>query len=384
LIRPQEDTVCAYSSLKKNNEHLTQVEPQSEAKSSFAGLLLNHVETAACCLNAEAQFVYVNHALCQLLEFSEQDLETIALYNLEPTGSPDLWQQQWQLLKQNRSLVYPAQYHLKSGAILFARVKMTYVIQQEQELICATISTESSHPQLTANFSPLDHLNPLNDIKSQFVPIICHQFRSLLNVISLSNSLLKRNLSRWSVTEKQPYLEHIQNAVNQITQLLEQSVLFGKSITGSVYPKPVPIDLNQFCHELIDQLRPQLDSHQQEVILTLSDEGCVADSYLLCIVLTNLLSNASKYSLPGTLLHLTVLCQSQSLDVQIQDAGIGIPENDQQRLFEPFYRCSNVGDRPGIGLGLALVKSIIESQGGKIKLISTPDVGTTVTFSLPL
>jgi signal transduction histidine kinase len=370
---------------KKNNEHLIKAELSSEAKSSFADLLLNHVETAVCCLNAEARFVYVNHALCQLLEFSEQELETIALYDLELTGSSDLWQQQWQLLQQKRSLVYPTQYQLKSGVILFARVKMTHVIQQEQELICATISTESSHSQITANPSfSLDHPNPLNDIKSQFVPIICHQFRSLLNVISLSNSLLKRNLNRWSATEKQPYLEHIQNAVNQITQLLEQSVLFGKSITGSVHPKPVPIDLNQFCHALIDQLRPQLDPHQQKIILTLSDGGCVTDSYLLHTILINLLSNASKYSPPGTLLHLTVLCQSQSLDVQIQDAGIGIPENDQQRLFEPFYRCSNVGDRPGIGLGLALVKNIIESQGGKIKLTSTPGVGTTVTFSLPL
>jgi signal transduction histidine kinase len=369
---------------KRTNEHLIKVELQSEAKYSFADLLLNHVETGACCLNAEARFVYVNPALCQLLEFSEQELETIALYDLEPLGSPDLWQQQWQLLKQKRSLVYPVQYQLKSGAVLVARVKMSYVIQQDQELICATISTESSHSRIMANPSSLDYPNPLNDIKSQFVPIICHQFRSLLNVISLSNSLLKRNLNRWSATEKQPYLEHIQNAVNQITQLLEQSVLFGKSITGSVHPKPVPIDLNQFCHALIDQLQPQLDPHQQKVILTLSDGGCVADAYLLHTVLTNLLSNASKYSPPGTLLHLTVLCQPQSLDVQIQDAGIGIPENDQQRLFEPFYRCSNVGDRPGIGLGLALVKSIIESQGGKIKLTSTPDVGTTVTFSLPL
>jgi two-component system, OmpR family, phosphate regulon sensor histidine kinase PhoR len=370
---------------KKIDASLTKVESQSQAKPLFASILLNHIETAACCLNAEAQFIYVNPALCQLLESSEQELETIALYNLESTGSPNLWQQQWQLLKQKRSLVYPTQYQLKSGALLLAKVKMTYVIQQEQELICVVISTESPSTQITTHASsPLEKHNPLNDIKSQFVPIICHQFRSLLNVISLSNSLLKRNLYRWSPAEKQPYLEHIQNAVDQVTQLLEQSVLFGKSITGGICPKPVPIDLNQFCHELIDQLQPVLDAQQQKIILTLSDEGCIADSYLLSTIFTNLLSNASKYSPSNTLLHLTVLGQSHSLDVQIQDAGIGISANDQQRLFEPFYRCSNVGDRPGMGLGLALVKNIIESQGGKIKLTSTPGIGTTVAFSLPL
>ncbi|MCU0568671.1 MAG: sensor histidine kinase [Oculatellaceae cyanobacterium Prado106] len=78
------------------------------------------------------------------------------------------------------------------------------------------------------------------------------------------------------------------------------------------------------------------------------------------------------------------MCQPQNVIFQIKDAGIGIPEADQQRLFEPFYRASNVGDRPGTGLGLSIVKNIVESQGGAIELMSQVQSGTTVSLMLPM
>jgi two-component system, OmpR family, phosphate regulon sensor histidine kinase PhoR len=367
----------------KPDDNQVNVGLQSETNSSFAYLLLNHLDTAACCLNAAGQFICVNRALCDLLELSTQEPESIALYNFEPSGSLSLWQDHWQLLKQERSLTYPVQYYLKSGKVLFARVKITYVQHKGQELACAVFNTEPSSDKATAE-SSLELRKPLSDIKAQFVPILCYQFRSLLNIISFSNSLLKRNLNRWNAAEKQPYIDHIQTAVDRITQLLEQSILLGKSLTGAIHPKTVSINLTSFCQEVLAQIQPLLEANQQKMTFTISEENCLVDPYLLHITLINLLSNASNYSPPHSIIELTVLCHSQSLDIQIRDAGIGIPETDQQRLFEPFYRGSNVDDRSGVGLGLALVKNLVESQGGQIKLTSTLDVGTTVDFSLPL
>jgi two-component system, OmpR family, phosphate regulon sensor histidine kinase PhoR len=374
-------------SQKKPDQDQAEVKSRSEIKNPFACLLLDHLDTAAFCINAEGQFLYANRVFCDLLQLPAQEIESIALYDIEPNGSPALWQEQWKLLKQERSLLYPAHYQLKSGEILLARVKMRYLEYQSQELICASISADAAEvsPSKQDNSSPaaIVHI-PVSEAKSELIPVICHQFRSLLNIISFSNSVIRRNLSRWTVDEKKPYLEHIQTAVDQITYLLDQSVLFGKLVTGTLHSRSAPIHLSSFCQELTEQLQSLLDANQQKIVFTTSEDDCTIDPFLLHTILTHLLSNAISYSIPDSTINLTILHHSQRLDVQIQDAGIGIPEPDQQRLFEPFYRGSNVGDRPGVGLGLAIVKQIVESQGGRIKLTSATNVGTKVSVTIPL
>jgi two-component system, OmpR family, phosphate regulon sensor histidine kinase PhoR len=370
-----------------SEKHLAKVELRPELESSFANLLLNHLDTAAFCLNAEAQFMLVNLAFCELIGISAQELYKVLLYELEENSSLHHWQEQWQSVKQQRSLTRPARYRLKSCS-LPVTVSMRYIEHQGQELICASVTIiPKPKTQIDDSTSLIssEQTKHLSEIKTLFISSICHQFRALLNIVSFSNSLLKRNLSQWSVDETKPYLDHIQTAVEQITQLLDKSLLFGKLTTGHLQPELTPIDLTEFCQQVIAEMQPMLNASQQKSMFTSSKECWIStDSRFLKIILTNLLSNASKYSSPNSTIYFTVVCEPQSVTFQIQDSGIGITEIDQQRLFEPFYRGSNVGDLPGSGLGLATVKKLVELQGGEVNLTSTIDFGTTVVVMLPM
>ncbi len=108
------------------------------------------------------------------------------------------------------------------------------------------------------------------------------------------------------------------------------------------------------------------------------------DEKLLQHILTNLLTNAIKYSPQGSTVHFDLTCQDRELIFQIQDEGIGIPPEDRERLFESFHRAANVKNIPGTGLGLAIVKRCVDLQGGKIAVTSQVGVGTTFTVTLPL
>ena len=230
----------------------------------------------------------------------------------------------------------------------------------------------------------LEEAKQLSELRSRFLSMLCHQFRSSLNIISFSNSLLKRYVNKWTDSNKLPYLDNIQTAVEQISVLLDELVFFGKSEVGQTDFDPKPIDLAHFCRDLIAQMQPLSDGKQQTIEFHshLNCKATCIDKNILHHIITNLLSNAIKYSPNGSKIELEVICNKEQAVVVIKDRGIGISEVDQQRIFDPFFRGSNVDSTPGNGLGLSIVKNLVEIHGGKIEVESEVGIGTK--FSLVL
>ncbi|MGL6340227.1 MAG: ATP-binding protein [Waterburya sp.] len=225
----------------------------------------------------------------------------------------------------------------------------------------------------------------LSQLRSRFVSMLCHQFRSLLNIISFSNSLLKRSKNKWTNNTKFPsYFDNIQTAVEQINVLLDELTFFGKSEVGQIDFKPKPIDLDEFCCTLIAQMKPLSDCKQQTIEFS-SHRNCkntCIDQNILHHILTNLLSNAIKYSPNGSKIEFKVLGKKEQVIIEIKDQGIGILEVDQPQIFEPFFRGSNVDSLPGNGLGLSIVKNLVEIHGGKIEVESKVGIGTKFSLTL--
>jgi signal transduction histidine kinase len=140
-----------------------------------------------------------------------------------------------------------------------------------------------------------------------------------------------------------------------------------------------------FCRELVDELQLTLKTEHSISFMCLASckEACL-DEKLLRQFLTNLISNAIKYSPEGGNIQFDLMCRDDTATFRIRDRGIGIPLKDQAQLFEPFYRSSNVGTISGTGLGLAIVKRCVELHGGEIAVESEVGVGTTFTITLPL
>ena len=230
----------------------------------------------------------------------------------------------------------------------------------------------------------------LNDLKSRFVSMTSHEFRTPLAVIASSAGILKDFSHKLDEAKKQKHLQIIQTYVKHTTQLLDDILLINKAEAGKLAFEPAPLDLSIFCQSLVEDLQISTPNHRlnltihtaHQPIAPLPSEVCV-DKKLLRQILTNLLSNGVKYSPENSLVSLNLTLESNLAVFQVQDNGIGIPPEDLPKLFESFHRAQNVGNIQGTGLGLSITQKCVELHGGHIKVNSKVGVGTTFTVIIP-
>ena len=230
----------------------------------------------------------------------------------------------------------------------------------------------------------LAQIKQLTQLQGDFISRLCHQLRTPLNVVSFSNSLLKRHISDWNDEKIQPLFLHIQTGVEQITKMLDDVLLLANVEAGKFNYDAKPLNLVVFCNQLIAQM--QTSGNQKRInFLPQGDylTACI-DQKLLEPMIINLLDNAMKYSPSHSVVDLKLYCEGGRVVFLVTDRGAGIPIVDRQRLFEPFYRGSNIHHQPGTGLGLSIVKTLVELHGGDIVVESEVDVGTTFKIMLPI
>jgi signal transduction histidine kinase len=221
--------------------------------------------------------------------------------------------------------------------------------------------------------------------KTRFVSMVSHEFRTPLNIISFSTSLLKRHLNQWNETKQLKYLNRLQTAVGQLSSLMDEVLIIGKVEAGKLKFDPQSLNLDSFCHNLLTEINLSQPNCAKINFVNLSERDLIlVDQNLLKLVLLNLLGNAIKYSPADSTIKFTVSCNDEQIIFKIIDRGIGIPEQDRAKIFEPFHRSNNVGDLPGHGLGLAIAKKIVELQSGQIFLAKEVDVGSTFVVKIPL
>ncbi|BAY11248.1 hybrid sensor histidine kinase/response regulator [Calothrix sp. NIES-2098] len=234
-------------------------------------------------------------------------------------------------------------------------------------------------------------------IKNQFFSMISHEFRNPLSNIFTCTELLTDRSHQLTEAKKDEYLNHIQNSVQHLEHLLGDVLLIGKAETGKIQFNPEPLDIEKFCQNLIADVKLTA-SENHNIIFTVqgssaSKENTITkqtsqaiglDEKMLRHILINLLTNAVKYSPQGGTINLELFYVPGEVIFRLQDEGIGIPEADQENLFNSFHRCSNVGNIPGNGLGLAIVKHYVELHGGEISFASKPGIGTTFIVNLPI
>lgn len=231
----------------------------------------------------------------------------------------------------------------------------------------------------------LERERELRELKSDFVSMASHEFRTPLTAIFSSAELLRDYGQFWPNDKKVKHFNRIESSVKRMIQLLDDVLLCSQAEAGKLEFNPKPLELKSFCADLIEEL--QLGIGEKHNITFnysgINDSACM-DKKLLQHILTNLLSNAIKYSPEGTTVLFCCSCQEEEVSFEIKDEGVGIPLEDQARLFESFYRAKNAASIPGTGLGLAIVQKSVELHGGKITMHSEEGLGTTFTVILPL
>jgi PAS domain S-box-containing protein len=230
----------------------------------------------------------------------------------------------------------------------------------------------------------LEKERELNELKSQIVSVVSHEYRTPLTTILSSAELLQHYGHKWTEEKKHQHLHRIQTTVHHLTQLVSDVLILDKAEAGKLEFKPTLLDVVSLCCELVEEFQQTV--RDKQTLNFMSQGECTQaylDEKLLRQILTNLLSNAIKYSDPIGTIYFALVSQHNEVIFRIQDQGIGIPPEDQKHLFESFRRASNVGTIPGTGLGLAIVKKYVDVQGGQITVESQVGVGTTFTVTLP-
>jgi signal transduction histidine kinase len=225
----------------------------------------------------------------------------------------------------------------------------------------------------------------LGQLKSNFVSMVSHEFRTPLGIIQSSAELLRDFYQKMPASEREEQLESITRNTRRMAGMMEQILFLSRMDAGKLDFQPAALDLNNFCRRVVDEVLSATNRRCPiELSLNSIPSEARADERLLGHIFTNLLSNAVKYSEPGTTVHFAVEPDGREAVCTVRDQGIGISETDQQHLFKAFHRGNNVGTRPGTGLGLLLVKRCADLHGGRLELNSKIGEGTTVTLRLPV
>ncbi len=224
----------------------------------------------------------------------------------------------------------------------------------------------------------------LSELKSKFISITSHEFRTPLTTIISSAQLLGKYGRSWDEERYTKHTERIQKSVQYLTNLLNDVLTISKTESGKIKFEPRIINLKNLCLTIQDDISAQLtDKHRLNFEFRIPDEEFLIDEKLITFILFNLLSNAIKYSIDGGDVDFIVTRDGKEIIFTIQDNGIGIPEADQSNLFEPFNRGQNVGTISGTGLGMSIVKRSVEIHGGSISFESKEKAGTRFFIKIP-
>ncbi|BAZ44128.1 histidine kinase [Chondrocystis sp. NIES-4102] len=225
----------------------------------------------------------------------------------------------------------------------------------------------------------------LNKLKSRFLSIVSHEFRNPLNGIYGMTQILQTYGDKLDPEKKENVLAGLQRNVKKMTELLDDVLIITQKDLGKVAFNPQQLQLETFCRGLIGEIQIIFNNKQKiNFIYQSEQETFNLDSKLLDHILSNLLSNACKYSPQNSIIDFEISNTNAEITFIIRDRGIGIPPQDLPNLFNSFYRASNSEGFPGTGLGLAIVKEYVELHQGTISVESELNVGTIFKLTIPI
>jgi PAS domain S-box-containing protein len=229
----------------------------------------------------------------------------------------------------------------------------------------------------------LERERELNELKTKFVSIASHEFRTPLSTVLSSASLINQYKNKGELDKVDKHVLRIKSSVNHLTGILNDFLSLGKLEEGVLDIQKLTVNMEEFFLEIIEEIKATLKEGQSVEIDSTNIKELQTDPRILRNILFNLLSNASKYSGPNKIITLTCKDINNQIEFLVKDQGIGIPHEDIKHIFERFFRASNVTNIQGTGLGLNIVKRYVELLQGTISFTSEYDEGSIFKVTIP-
>lgn len=340
----------------------------------------------------ERRHQWVNRRLAEMLGYAPEELvgQPTAVHFAEREDWQAIGEAAYGELDAGRSYVGEVRMRRKDGSVFWAQIMGTRVEAQDagQGYIWSYLDISVRRQAEEEIRAALDRQRELNELRTRFVSMTSHEFRTPLATILSSEELLRHYGDKLPAAERDNLYDSIEGAVRRMAAMLENVLLIGRADAERLDFRPAPLDVAAFCRQLADEARSAAPADCRPSALQLDfalpATPLPADEKLLRHVLGNLLSNAIKYSPQGGRVRFAARHDGDGLEFAVEDQGIGIPAEDLPRLFETFHRASNVGSIHGTGLGLAIVKRAVDRMGGRIDVDSTVGAGTRFLIRVPI
>jgi signal transduction histidine kinase len=233
-----------------------------------------------------------------------------------------------------------------------------------------------------------EQINAANTAKSEFVSLVAHELRVPMTSIKGYADLIISGVAGPLNDQQKQFLEVIRRNLQRMSTLISDLSDINRIESGRMTFNNKPFDIRETVADVTGSLHERIDARQQTLRIDIEDEvpDVYADPVRIAQVLTNLVSNANKYTPDGGQIFVRVVRETGFAAVSVQDTGIGISEENQKKLFTQFFRAEDhaVREQPGWGLGLSIVRKMVEAQGGQIRFTSKLGTGSTFTFTIPL
>lgn len=355
--------------------------------------LLDRSPIAIVTLDADTgRFLEANEHALRLLGVDRETLPSVGPAELSPPAQPDGSSSSEAAGARiaealaGEAVSFEWLHRAPSGREIACEVHLARLPASGRRLLVGTLLDITLRKQAEAELlRTLARERELGQLKSEFVSMVSHEFRSPLEVIMTSGEILERYFDRIKPEKRREYLDAIHQSVRHMSNMMESVLLLSRVEAGTVTYQPRPLDLDEWASRLVNEIG-SATNHACPIMLEQS-AGCreaAGDPTLLHHIFGNLLSNAVKYSAPGTPVRFEIAREGDSAVFRVIDCGRGIPAADLPHLFRAFQRGRNIGQVAGTGLGLVIVKRCVDVHGGNLTCESEEGKGTTFVVSLPL
>jgi len=332
---------------------------------------------------------WVNDKFAEMLGFSREELIGQSTSRVHP--DVDVWErlgaEQQQALLTHGSYTHERRLQRRNGEIFWVQMAGRCVRERDPDsgVIWTFIDITQRRQGEEETRAALSRQRELNELRSRFVSMTSHEFRTPLAAILSSAELLRYYDDRLSAVDKSQIIETIETGVHRMTRMLERVLLIGRAEARMAEFKPTPMALLAHCRSLMASVRAQHPDTSCVLVEDFPPGECegVFDEQLLGQIFGNLLSNAIKYSPQGGDVCFRIRQEPRAVVFDVLDHGIGVPADELPHLFDAFHRASNVGAIHGTGLGLAIVKSAVDLHGGSISVCGVEGGGSQFTVRLP-
>ena len=223
----------------------------------------------------------------------------------------------------------------------------------------------------------------VNELQKMFVSVVSHEFKTPLAIIDSGAQRILRNSEKLTTEELQNKLGRIRSAVKRLLTLIESTLTAQRIETGKIAYSPQICNLSEVVMDICNHHQELARNHEIEIVHAEAGIEVLLDRELMDLALTNLLNNAEKYSELGSQIRIRVGQDEDNAYVSVQDEGLGIADAEQGQIFNRFFRSSSVGTTEGTGIGLAIVKQVMEMHSGRIEFHSKLGVGSRFTLLIP-